>query len=30
MEIIPKIHRFSGISNNYLVENDEMMLIDTW
>ncbi|MDI6723458.1 MAG: MBL fold metallo-hydrolase [Methanobacterium sp.] len=29
MEIVPKVHQFSGMSNCYLVEGDEMMLIDT-
>lgn len=29
MEIVPRIHQFSGISNCYLVEDQEMMLIDT-
>ena len=29
MEIIPKIHQFNGMSNCYLIEDEEMMLIDT-
>lgn len=29
MEIVPKIHQFTGMSNCYLIENKEMMLIDT-
>lgn len=29
MEIVPKIHQFSGMSNCYLIEDEEMMLIDT-
>lgn len=29
MEIIPKIHQFNGMSNCYLIEDEEMILIDT-
>ncbi|MGF7117673.1 MBL fold metallo-hydrolase [Methanobacterium oryzae] len=29
MEVVPKIHQFGGMSNCYLVEDEEMMLIDT-
>jgi flavorubredoxin len=29
MEIIPKIHQFNGMNNCYLIEDEEMMLIDT-